>query len=298
MENGLAYHNISRSELDAFIKDFEGQDQKQKDNKFKMLRTHTSHALKHMVRDWSLPGHDEREATFPYILSAISDHLSTDPHKEPYSVLVPGAGLGRLAHEIALLDPGQITVTTNEKDEFMNLAYRYMTSLPYGHQHTLHPFLESWSHARSREDIHRRIPIPDPSPAAKKQIENVLLIPGDFTLHPFTPPYNAIATLFFIDTARNLLAYLEKIHTLLQPGGIWINVGPLLYGSAPFVQLTLEEVFAVAEAVGFVVERRMEREVVYNFNGTVLYRNGYVAEYWVARKKEQVEEDGKGWWRW
>lgn len=301
VENALVHYDISRSELDEFIRDFEAQEPKQKENKLKMLRTHTSHALKHMVRDWSVDGHAEREATFPYILDAVARHLDERQDDDgDYNVLVPGAGLGRLAHEIALLDSGRVSVTTNEKDDFMNLAYRYITST--SRQHTLHPFLESWSHARTRQDITRSINMSTPTTPWL----DTLLVPGDFTLlFPHSEnTYAAIATLFFIDTARNLLAYLTKIHSLLRPGGIWINAGPLLYGSAPFVQLTLEEVIAVAEEVGFVVERREEREVVYNFNGTVLYRNGYVAEFWVGRKKGSDDEDGagkrrgKGWLAW
>ncbi|KAK4500309.1 hypothetical protein PRZ48_008498 [Zasmidium cellare] len=296
VENALSYYDISRPELDAFIADFEaGQDQKAKDNKFKMLRTHTSHALKHMVRDWSVEGHAEREATFPYILQAVAEHLHENSDEE-YRVLVPGAGLGKLGHDLALLDPARMEITLNEKDEFMNLAYRYITS-PSATQQTLHPFLETWSHARTRADILRPITLLPPPP------RNVLLHAGDFTHLPPTPLYSAIATLFFIDTARDLVAYLTHIHSLLEPGGIWINAGPLLYGSAPFVQLTLEEVVAVAEAVGFSVERRREAEVVYNFNGTVLLRNGFVVEFWVGRKmgegeRGRTEGKRKGWIGW
>lgn len=32
-------------------------------------------------------------------------------------------------------------------------------------------------------------------------------------------------TCFFIDTARNIVHYLETIHGLLKPGGLWINLG-------------------------------------------------------------------------
>lgn len=32
-------------------------------------------------------------------------------------------------------------------------------------------------------------------------------------------------TCFFLDTARNVVAYLETIHGLLKPGGLWINLG-------------------------------------------------------------------------
>lgn len=41
--------------------------------------------------------------------------------------------------------------------------------------------------------------------------------------------YDAVATVFFIDTAPNLLRYVETIRHCLVPGGVWVNVGPLLW---------------------------------------------------------------------
>jgi hypothetical protein len=55
--------------------------------------------LGHMVRDWSAEGKHERDTVFPPILNALRDGLAGI--KEEKRVLVPGFGLGRLAHEIA-----------------------------------------------------------------------------------------------------------------------------------------------------------------------------------------------------
>ena len=40
---------------------------------------------------------------------------------------------------------------------------------------------------------------------------------------------DVVVTSFFLDTARNVLDYIELIHQILKPGGHWINLGPLLY---------------------------------------------------------------------
>ena len=58
-------------------------------------------AMKHFVRDWSDEGVDERRTIFTPIL----DELNKIPfhERENCSVLVPGAGLGRLAWEISRL---------------------------------------------------------------------------------------------------------------------------------------------------------------------------------------------------
>ena len=41
--------------------------------------------------------------------------------------------------------------------------------------------------------------------------------------------WDAVATCFFIDTAHNVVEYLEIIARCLRPGGIWVNFGPLLF---------------------------------------------------------------------
>lgn len=61
-------------------------------------------------------------------------------------------------------------------------------------------------------------------------------------------PINAVVTCFFIDTAKNILQYIRLIAGLLEsPGGIWSNVGPLLYHfvdspSDVSVELSWEEI--------------------------------------------------------
>jgi carnosine N-methyltransferase len=137
------------------------------------------------------------------------------------------------------------------------------------------------------------------APEAKPE-PSVLLVEGDFTtvFSKQQGEYDVIVTHFFIDTARNLLSYFDTIHRLLKHGGFWINFGPLLYGTAPFVQLSLDEVVAVVENMGFEFEEIDERcgnislvekkvrwkEAEYGFNRKALNRNVYKAQAWVARK--------------
>lgn len=44
-----------------------------------------------------------------------------------------------------------------------------------------------------------------------------------------THTFDAVVTVFFIDTAPNLVRYIETIHNCLKPGGLWTNIGPLLW---------------------------------------------------------------------
>lgn len=86
--------------------------------------------------------------------------------------------------------------------------------------------------------------------------------------------WDVVATCFFIDTARNFIRYLEVFNHLLPLGGLWINLGPLLWhyeggsGSGSddneskkklleddiSIELTLEEVLDCTRRMGFEIE--------------------------------------------
>lgn len=58
--------------------------------------------MKHFIRDWAGEGGHER-APFECILDTVSSIKQERNSKHPLKVLLPGAGLGRLAHEIDAL---------------------------------------------------------------------------------------------------------------------------------------------------------------------------------------------------
>ena len=37
--------------------------------------------------------------------------------------------------------------------------------------------------------------------------------------------WDCVATCFFIDTAHNIIEYVERLWKILKPGGAWINFG-------------------------------------------------------------------------
>lgn len=91
VEYGLQFYNISQSELDEFIRENEAQHRSAD-------RTSVSQGIKHFVRDWADEGHGERQQSFGCILKSLAQTPRTSG--EPLRVLLPGAGLGRLAHEV------------------------------------------------------------------------------------------------------------------------------------------------------------------------------------------------------
>ncbi|KAL3494965.1 N2227-like protein-domain-containing protein [Aspergillus germanicus] len=290
VRHALEFYDVSQSELDEFIKEVE-KEKKTPD------RTSVVQAMKHFVRDWSEEGIIERQDSFPCVLKHLAD---MDRSERPLRVLAPGAGAGRLGYEIDAL--GDFEVTLNEWSAYMNLVHRYATQVSTPNSITYHPYIDWWSHHATTREMQRGVTFPDWIPSTSK----VVMVEGDFTsVFPDSESgtYDVLVTLFFIDTARNLMAYLETIHRLLKPGGTWINLGPLLFGTGPWLQFSVDEIVLVSEALGFEFEIDHEENICgsqtpgeglegkvkslyvpYGQNARGLSRNAYDAQFWRAKK--------------
>ena len=76
--------------------------------------------LKHIARDWSDEGREEREQTFAPVLEELIKVALED--RSQIHILVPGSGLGRLAWEIAQLGKSYLS-STNEGLNLSRLPY-------------------------------------------------------------------------------------------------------------------------------------------------------------------------------
>lgn len=178
----------------------------------------------------------------------------------------------------------------------MNVAYRYLETLGE-EKASFCPFVDNWSHHAAESDMLRELQFPD----TPVNPSSVVLVEGDFTtvFKHQAGQYDVILTYFFIDTARNLMSYFDTIKLLLKKGGYWINLGPLLYGTGPYVQLSLEEAVKITEAMGFEYLDTDEKwgnltvpglkargmRAVYSFNDRAMTQSAYNAQFWVAQMK-------------
>ncbi|KAJ8111501.1 hypothetical protein OPT61_g5919 [Boeremia exigua] len=286
--NAIAFYGIEPKELDAYIKEAEAAGRVAD-------RISPFQTLKHFVRDWADEGSKERADAFPCLLNTLTNLKPSSPAAPPLNILLPGSGVGRLGTEVANL--GGFEVTLNEWSMYMNIGYRFLFApgVSAATPATMHPFIDGLSHHATTTDLLRAVTFPNSAPNP-----DVLLVEGDFNtaFHTREGHFDVIVTHFFIDTARNLMTYFDTIHRLLKPGGKWVNLGPLLYGTGPFVQLSLDEIVAVVEEMGFEFEDLGEdcgaltfegkkvrwTEAEYGFNGKALTRNAYKAQVWMVRK--------------
>jgi carnosine N-methyltransferase len=174
----------------------------------------------------------------------------------------------------------------------------------------LYPYIHSMSHHRSPEHLVRCVSIPDKNVSHEIKLSGskgrMSMVAGDFSECYSSPAdaetFSVIVTIFFIDTAPNVLKYLETIHNVLETNGVWINLGPLAWhfeadsNNATHssqvggtIELTLSELLCTIEKMGFKFESgngldRCSISMPYMANDRGMLTYVYNAEFWVARK--------------
>lgn len=279
--------------------------------------------LRQFYRDWSAEGAREREACFGPVMRAIAaERDARGPDHPPLKVLVPGAGLGRLVFELCLAG---YDTEGNEISYHQLLASSYILNCcERPGQHTVYPWIHTFSNHRTRANHLRGYAVPDVHCATEltraeqtRPVGTMSMSAADFLClyaqEDRAAAYDVVATVFFLDTAPNLIRYLETIFHCLKPGGILVNIGPLLWHFEGRVwdrdevedgdvdgeggndtsgiadpgnfELTDEEVMELVAQVGFeIVSRETDIEAPYISDAESMLQTTYRASAWVARK--------------
>lgn len=179
-------------------------------------------------------------------------------------VLVPGAGLGRLPWELAARG---YSAQGNEWSVHMLLASNFvLNNSTKPHCHTVYPWAHIFCNNFEARAQTRVVTLPDVDPTTLADATvtpgtgaNLSMAAGDFLeVYGAGDDWDCVCTCFFLDTARNVVAYLEHIYAILAPGAYWVNFGPLLYHfsdsrDAPSLELSWEQVRIAALGIGFIV---------------------------------------------
>jgi SAM-dependent methyltransferase len=241
--------------------------------------------IAHLVRDWSADGASARVRTHWPVLRAV--RAARRRHRRPLTVLVPGAGACRLAWEIARAGH---RVEANDASAAMLLSARSIMRAAASAQPswwTLYPRIRCSGGVAHRAACHAPSRVPDKvcAPLLQRHVPSLLgrwmpgarapiddTVPG-LTLQvgswlQDTPPthrqhaagrrnatFDLVVTSYFLDTQRDPAAAVRRVRELLEPGGVWVNVGPLLWHdpTAGLMRLTLHELLRLARLAGFQV---------------------------------------------
>ncbi|KAI8376960.1 N2227-like protein-domain-containing protein [Blakeslea trispora] len=251
--------------------------------------------LKQFVRDWSIEGEQERKVTYDPIIQELNEIFKDVPIEKrgDVRVLVPGAGLGRLAFDIA---KAGFSCQGNEFSYHMLFASHFVLNrLTKPQEYSIYPFIHSFSNITLDEKQLAPVMIPDTLPANLPPTVDFSMVAGDFvevygSQENNEAAWDVIVTCFFIDTAKNIIEYMEVIHKALKPNGVWINIGPLLYHfedsttGESSIELSLDQVKQVAQKIGFEFKKESMIPTTYTSNPDGMLKYVYNSAFWTAVK--------------
>ncbi|KAF2404723.1 N2227-domain-containing protein [Trichodelitschia bisporula] len=316
--------------------------------------------IRQIWRDWSKESESERYPCHQAVMEDVQNYSQRTPTEGAKRILVPGAGLCRLPFNLAaaghdveanevsyhqLLATNFILSYTREyaKHHIRNLAKSdsQIHLSRNGNQIEVYPWVTQFSNHVKTDDQFRHYSIPDLCPVDVLhevpsfdfssgtlgiKMANLQINGRDFTKDFQGPEHSSafdiLATVFFLDTATNVLDYMRTAWHILKPGGQWINVGPLLwncYENGPGgrregdvdddenararqvngqqavapgkqwdmkIELSNQEILALLEQIGFTLIRNNEdmKQAGYVRDTTSMLQNVYQCAHWVVEK--------------
>ena len=87
----------------------------------------------------------------------------------------------------------------------------------------LFPYIHESCNLRSWSDATAEVTFPDVDLRATAEPGGKMEMGiGDFLELYTEAAWNSVVTVFFIDTAHNIVEYVERIYQILLPGGLWV----------------------------------------------------------------------------
>lgn len=255
--------------------------------------------FKQLMRDWSSLGAAERKQCYDPIIDEIVLNYPEDSFdRTNIQVLVPGAGLGRLAFEIASRG---FRCQGNEFNLFMLIVSFYVLNLCQNvDEYVIYPWIHQYCNNHSVNDQMTSASFPDvkPMPSPKG---NFSMTAGDFLeVYTTKDEWHCVATCFFIDCAPNVVQFIETIYDILKPGGLWINLGPLLYHYSEVkneksIEPTFKVLCDVIKKVGFEMEKcKTGVKTKYCQNPYSMLQYEYDSVFFVCRKPTNLNINVNG----
>uniref|UniRef100_A0A182WLH6 carnosine N-methyltransferase n=1 Tax=Anopheles minimus TaxID=112268 RepID=A0A182WLH6_9DIPT len=246
--------------------------------------------MKQIFRDWSDLGKLERDQCYTPIIDEITKFF--DPAKHDLSkvkILVPGAGLGRLIYELACQG---FYCEGNEFSLFMLIASNFVLNrCIIANQCTIYPWVHQFVNNLSQQNQLVPVSFPDVSPRKFPPKGTMNMVAGDFLqVYRDEDYWECIATCFFIDCANNIIEFIEVIKKILKPGGIWVNLGPLLYHFSDVpgegsIEPTYEDLLEIIRSLGFIILKNETNVVTtYSQNPSSMHQSHYNSIYLVCQK--------------
>ena len=177
------------------------------------------------IRDWSIEKSDERIEHYKAIIDEVKKYFKEGAGN--YKFLIPGAGQCRLGYEISKFG---FDVESNDYSFFNVMISEYIFNHTKKNEYYIQPLIHTFCDALTEDGVFTKYNFPDVDIDLNNNGKMTMSV-GDFTkIYKDKKEYfDCVVTCFFIDTAKNIIEYVEVINEVLKKGGVWINFGPLFY---------------------------------------------------------------------
>jgi len=248
--------------------------------------------LKQLVRDWAEDGKVERDQSYLKIINKLCE-LYKEGERSKIKVLVPGAGLGRLAFDIAR---SGFECQGNEFSLFMLFTSNFvLNKCKTENTFKIYPYIHNFCNNVSDSDQMKSVALPDVNPSSLHEDAKFSMAAGDFldvyNDIEYLNSQDVVTTCFFMDCAHNILDFIQTIHKVLKPGGYWINLGPLLYHFSDMpgessIEPSYDCVKKIIIDFGFeMLEEENDILTTYDQNPASMLQYQYKSVYFCAKKK-------------
>ena len=258
----------------------------------KMLMS--SFFLSCVLRDWTIESKPERDQNYGKMVRELKKYINYDDKElmqnNDFKVLVPGTGCSRMTFELAKRG---FDVECNDFCYIYILFCDYLFNYSTKNSEIFCPNIDSFSNTFDSELVIKKYSFPDVD--IREELKNanakkIIFTKGDFLklYKGQKEKYNAIITLFFIDVSKNIIEYVEIMHDLLKPGGVWINLGCLDYFYSRqnlSIDLTWDELRHVILEYGFELKSELESFVPYGVKEGKGTSQMYGTVFFTAYKK-------------
>ena len=262
--------------------------------------------LRQMVREWSDVGEQERSQAFGPLTKALQRYLPVARESAQPCVLVPGAGLGRLAFDLAT----EGYSATGVESSYLMLvpAWFILQRLIYARRNDarIYPFAHEPSNVQAAANLSRSVELPgEPGWRARPEKPlSIRLLASSFEAlcadAAHAASWDAVATCFFLDACANALETIDGIARVLKPGGVWVSTGPLLFHHAKACseggrtaarrtasgvpKLCADELLLLVERSGFEVLESSVHAATYCDDPLSMCRAEYMCRCFAARR--------------
>lgn len=214
----------------------------------------------HILRDWAWDDEPSKHYDTHVNDANLQRVLNIWRGPRPQKILFLGAGAGRLSWDLHKEWAPEFTIASDINPFLLTCAQslirlRQAITLPelYTYPQIGFPYSKSW--------------LMEPPGDPQNQHKTWFALGADVWNMPLRPSsVDTIVTSWLLDvTGGDVKDLISVIGYLLEPGGYWVNTGPLLYSSRLSFDMkySAEEILQFADMAGFDIEQQSVEEVAH-----------------------------------